>query len=63
MISHSMQSRDLGISIGGVDFFFLHDMVVNGLSLLLATAVMCAVQVRSSVAGLCRHGAAGVPAH
>jgi hypothetical protein len=63
MISLSMRGRDLGIIRGGAGFFFLRDTVVNGLSLHSAAAVMRAAQVRSSVVGLCGHGAAGVPAH
>jgi hypothetical protein len=63
MISHSMQGKDLGIGGGSVGFFFLRNTVVNGFSLFSAAAVMCAAQVRSSVVGLCGHGAAGVYAH
>jgi hypothetical protein len=63
MISLSMRGRDLGISGGGVDFFFLRDTVVNCFSLVSAAAAMRAAQLRSSVVGLCRLGAAGVHAH
>jgi hypothetical protein len=62
MISLSIRGRDLGISGGGAGFFFLCDTVVNGFSLFSAAAVMRAAQVRSSVVGLCGHGAAGVRA-
>jgi hypothetical protein len=63
MISLSMHGRDFRIIGGGAGFFFLHDTMVNGLSLCSAAAVMHAAQVRSSVVGLCGRGAAGVPAH
>jgi hypothetical protein len=63
MISLSTWGRDLGMIVGSAGFFFLHDTVVNGFLLFSATAAMYAAQVRSSVVGLCRHGAAGVPAH
>jgi hypothetical protein len=60
MISLSMRGRDLGISGGGVGFFFLRDTVINCSSLASAAAAMRAAQLRSSEVGLCRRGAAGV---
>jgi hypothetical protein len=62
MISLSIRGRDLGISGGGVGFFFLRDIVVNGFLLFSAAAVMRAAHVRSLVVGLCGRGVAGVPA-
>jgi hypothetical protein len=62
MISLSMHGRDFGIIGGSAGFFFLHETVVNSLSLRSAAAVMHAAQVRLSVVGLCRTGAVGVPA-
>jgi hypothetical protein len=51
------------MSVGGTGFFCLCAMVVKGFSLGLAAAVMYAAQVRLSVVGLCRCGAAGVHSH
>jgi hypothetical protein len=60
MISLSIRGRDLGISGGGAGFFFLRITVVNCVLLVSAAVVRRAAQLRLSVVGLCRRGAAGV---